>query len=110
MVKGCDRMLNSLHSMSEVEAFIANNKLSFLYVTQPNCSVCHGLLPQLQPILEPFEQIATAQLDASEVPEAAGQYGLFTAPVALLFVDGKEYFRKARFIPLQELEYEIIKV
>lgn len=103
-------MFTSLHTMTEVKQFIAQNKLAFLYVTQPNCSVCHGLLPQLEPLLEKFEKIATAQVDATEVQEAAGQFGLFTAPVALLFVDGKEYIRKARFIPLQELEHDMKRI
>lgn len=96
--------------MAHVQEFIANNELAFLYVTQPNCSVCHGLLPQLVPILEDYEQIATAQVDTTEVPEAAGQFSLFTAPVALLFVRGKEYIRKARFIPLEELESDIKRI
>lgn len=103
-------MLTPLHSMADVQHFIANNELAFLYVTQPNCSVCHGLLPQLEPILQDYERIATAQIDATAVPEAAGQFSLFTAPVALLFVDGKEYIRKARFIPLEELESEMKRI
>lgn len=108
--KGCDAMFTSLHTMTEVKQFIAQNRLAFLYVTQPNCSVCHGLLPQLEPLLEQFEKIATAQMDATEVQEAAGQFSLYTAPVALLFIDGKEYIRKARFIPLQELQYDIERI
>ena len=103
-------MFRSLHTMEEVEQFIENNQLAFLYVTQPHCSVCHGLFPQLVPILDRYRNIATAQIDATAVQEAAGQLSLFTAPVALLFVEGKEYLRKARFIPLHELEGEIAKI
>lgn len=103
-------MLNELTNMSDLENFLAQEGMNFLYVTMPNCSVCHGLLPQLYPLLEKFPQINSAQIDASEIPEAQGQLQLFTAPVALLFVDGKEYVRKARFIPLQELEYDVNKI
>ena len=45
-----------------------------------------------------------AQVDISEVPEAAGQLSIFTAPVVLLFYKGKEYSREARIIDFAKLE------
>jgi len=35
---------------------------------------------------------------------------VFTAPVALFFVNGKEYIRKARFIPVSELDRELQRI
>jgi|SRR5690625_4384577 len=102
--------MKELMSLDEVDAFIMNNELAFLYITQPNCSVCHGLKPQLIPILEQYNQLATASIDSSQIPAIAGQLNIFTVPVALLFVNGKEYFRKARFIPLAELNDELERV
>ncbi|HLR64283.1 MAG TPA: thioredoxin family protein [Pseudogracilibacillus sp.] len=103
-------MLKKLTSMQEVNEFMQQDGLQFLYVTMPNCSVCHGLLPQLEPFVERYSKINFAQLDAADIPEAQGQFQLFTAPVALLFVDGKEYIRQARFIPLQQLDEDIYKI
>ena len=43
----------------------------------------------------------------AEVPEIAGQLSLFTAPVVLLFNEGKEYARFARFIRMEELKHRL---
>ena len=47
--------------------------------------------------------IQTFQVNVSEVQEIAGQFSLFTAPVVLLFLHGKEYARFARFVQRDEL-------
>ena len=43
----------------------------------------------------------------NEIPEAAGQLSLFTAPVVILFYKNKEMHRQARIIDFEELEYRI---
>src|SRR5690625_6419165 len=81
----------SIDSIEEVEQFLQDNELAFIYITQPNCSVCHGLEPQITPLFKKYPSIEARKVDASEVPEVAGKFNVFTAPVALLFVDSKEY-------------------
>src|SRR5690625_1187108 len=85
-----------LNSLEEVNDFINQNELAFLYFTTPNCSVCHGLQPQIEEMMTHYPEISTRHIDASLVPEAAGQYSVFTAPVLLLFVEGKEYLQIGR--------------
>ncbi|MFD2751521.1 thioredoxin family protein [Virgibacillus siamensis] len=84
--------------------------LSFLYITIPNCSVCHGLKPQVQELMEKYPKIAMGSVNAQEVTEIAGMYSIFTAPVLLLFVDGKEFLREARIVHLDLLEEKIDKI
>lgn len=49
--------LHELTSMSMVETFLEQNKLSFLYISRPECSVCHAILPKLREFLNPYPQI-----------------------------------------------------
>lgn len=100
----------SLHSIEAVDQFISENDLAFLYITMPNCSVCHGLLPQIETMFEQYPQIATRTIDASEVQEIAGRLQIFTAPVLILFVEGKEYLREARIVQTAKLDEQIAKV
>ena len=100
----------SIDSIEEVEQFLQDNELAFIYITQPNCSVCHGLEPQITPLFKKYPSIEARKVDASEVPKVAGKFNVFTAPVALLFVDSKEYIRKARFIPVAALNNEIKRI
>ena len=104
------KTFRELSSLQDIEDFIQSHPLTFIYITQPNCSVCHGLEPQLVPIFEKYREIHTRKINASEVPAVAGRFQVFTAPVALFYVNGKEYIRKARFIPVSKLEREISRI
>lgn len=99
-----------LTSLEEIENLIANNQLAFLYITMPNCSVCHGLLPQIENILSNYPKIIARQVNASNVTEIAGRFNIFTAPVLLLFVNGKEYIREARFVQTELLNDKIARI
>lgn len=105
-----EKSFASLHSIGAVDQFISENDLAFLYITMPNCSVCHGLLPQIETMFEQYPQIETRTVDASEVQEIAGRLQVFTAPVLILFVEGKEYLREARIVQTARLDEQIAKV
>lgn len=96
-----------LLTIEEVDAFIAENTLSFLYISQPNCSVCHGLLPQVEQLLTKFPFIKTGHIHSNKLPAIAGHLSIFTVPVLLLFVEGKEFVREARIVHLDQLEDKI---
>ncbi|MGP4077899.1 thioredoxin family protein [Halobacillus sp. K22] len=101
--------MNSLHSLESIQSFIDRERLSLVYISQPNCSVCHSLKPQVEELLEEYPGISSIHVDASEVPEAAGQFSVFSVPAVLVFSEGKELFRKARFVPLGELNQQLVK-
>ncbi|SHG54293.1 Thioredoxin [Ornithinibacillus halophilus] len=103
-------MIEKLQSIEQVESFIHENALSFLYITRPNCSVCHGLLPQVEELMKQFPEIKLRKIDADEVEEIAGRFDIFTVPVLLLFWEGKEYIREVRIVHLDLLEEKITKI
>ncbi|MFA1820912.1 thioredoxin family protein [Virgibacillus oceani] len=87
-----------LTSIPQVDRFIAENQLTFLYISRNNCSVCHSLLPQVKELMNTFPEIKLGHILADDVEEIAGRFSVFTVPVLLLFVDGKEYVREARIV------------
>jgi thioredoxin-like negative regulator of GroEL len=60
-------------------------------------------------MLETFPRLESAYVRIDDVPELAGKFSVFTAPTLILFVEGKEMVRKARFVVMQELEADIKK-
>lgn len=102
--------LTELTSMEDIDIFIKNNELSFLFISQPNCSVCHGLLPQVQQLMEKYPEINLGYINATDVAEVAGRFSVFTAPVLLLLVNGKEYIREARIVHMHLLDEKINKI
>ncbi|WP_080145763.1 thioredoxin family protein [Marinilactibacillus piezotolerans] len=90
-------------TIEEIRTFIASNPLAFLYISRENCGVCHVVRPQVEEMLEDFPTIRTLQVSADEVPEVAGEFTVFTVPALLLFIEGKEMIREARFIVMDDL-------
>ncbi|TGB03876.1 thioredoxin family protein [Halobacillus salinus] len=102
--------MQSLHAIEEMDSFLQTETITLLYISQPNCSVCHALLPQVEELLEEYPDIQARHMDASEVPEIAGRLSVMTVPAVLVFVEGKEMFRKARFVPMGELNQQLAKL
>ena len=102
--------MEKVHSLEAIKAKLVAENLVLLYISRPNCSVCHALLPQVEGVLEDFKSVISIHADAEEIPEMAGEFSIFTVPVIIVFVDGKEMFRKARFVPIDELRSQISRL
>lgn len=105
-----ERAFKSLKTMAEIDSLIHENTLAFLYISQPNCSVCHGLLPQIEQLMEHYPKIKTVHINTDDIPEVAGKFSIFTVPVLLLFVNGKEYIREARIVHTDLLKEKLDKI
>lgn len=99
-----------LASLDEVNTFIEQNPLAFIYIARKDCGVCHALLPQVEKLLENYPHIAFGVIDAEKVKDVAGRFSVFTVPVLLFFVEGKEYFREARFVHMDILKEKMNKI
>ena len=97
-------------SIEEVREFIRENHLAFVYISREDCSVCHAVLPQVQEILEDYPSIQAIQANADQIPEVAGDFTVFSVPALLLFAEGKELIREARFVNMENLDRQFSRV
>ncbi|MFB1081738.1 thioredoxin family protein [Jeotgalibacillus sp. JSM ZJ347] len=84
--------------------------LSVLYISRDGCSVCHALLPKIQQVMEDYPEVEFGHILADEYEEVAGKLSIFTVPVVLIFSDGKELLRDARFIRVEEFRDSLDKM
>lgn len=104
-------MFKQVSNIDELNNLVQNNEMVMVYFSQPTCSVCHGLKPQVEKKLAEFtDDMLFLDVNTLEVPEVTGEYQVMTVPVMLLFIDGKEYMRKARFIRMDELYQDVKKI
>lgn len=96
----------TIDTFEQWEHIIASEPKGLLFVKTTGCSVCEGLLPQVEP-LEKNYSLPFYKVNIAEVPELAGQLSLFTAPVVIIWNDHKEIQRFARFVPMQELTFRL---
>ncbi|MBU5483780.1 thioredoxin family protein [Clostridium sp. MSJ-11] len=99
----------TLNSTEEIKDFIKENDLAFIYFSSNNCSVCHALLSKIEELLKSYPKIKMVKVEIDNVTMAAGEFSVFTLPCILMFAQGKEIIREARFISIMELEGKIQK-
>ena len=63
-----------------------------------------------QLIEETFTKAQLLVINIEKAPELTGHFSVFTLPVVLLVVDGKEYMREVRSFSVGEIEQKIDKI
>jgi thioredoxin 1 len=82
-----------------------------LYFTTPNCSVCHALKPKLKAWMEEnYPLLPFVEIDASVQKELAEHYKIYTAPVLVIKLEDKEFFRFSRAFSIGEVEQKLDRV
>lgn len=104
------KKLKELTTMQMVEEFLENHEMSFLYVSTPECSTCHAILPKLRELLDNSPLIHLGHIDVTKVGEVAEKFLILTAPIMLLIIDQKEYLREDRFVRFNILEVKLGKI
>ncbi|SUY46778.1 thiol-disulfide isomerase and thioredoxin [Clostridium putrefaciens] len=99
-----------LNSLQEIEEYIKSNDISFLYFGNETCGVCTALLPKIIEILKRYPNIKMAYIEIDDVKLAMERYSIFTIPVILLYVEGKETIREARFISVNDVEEKLKRI
>ena len=64
---------------------------------------------QLDSALAVEGNVYAVKADIAEIPEMAGHFHVLTAPAWLLFYQGKEVERMARFIPHAQMKQTLAK-
>ena len=101
--------MKKLENYEQILNKIKEEKYFLLYVSMNNCSICQIDMPKVEKIVN--EQNFTAYyIEASEIPEAVGQLSLFSAPVVILFYEGREIHRQAKIIDFEELNYRMEQI
>jgi len=95
-------------SLDELKDIIKGEMGVLLYFSGENCNVCHALRPKFKTLFDTkFPKIRQIYLDAHENPEISANFGVFSVPTMLVFLDGKEFIREGRAVSLYQLEEKL---
>ena len=99
--------MKHLKNIKDIEQTIADNRLCLFYIKAPDCGVCNVMLDKVMRLADQFPSLTSFYTDITEEPLIAGQFLDYSGPTVLLLLDGKEVYRGAQFIDLEELDYNI---
>lgn len=102
--------MENINTLNELQNFINNNTFAFLYVSSKNCSVCAPLSYKMEEILSQFPKINLRKMDLDELPEVGSTLSLFTVPMMILFIEGRETFRESRFVKINDFRDNIKRI
>ena len=66
-----------------------------------------SVLPQIRGLVEEYPGVVLGVINQSELEAIAGELNIFTVPVDLIYLEGKEMHRQGRFIDMQLFEKQL---
>jgi len=91
-------------NIQDIEKQIQSNDVIMLYFSGENCGVCTALMPKIKVAFESnFPKIKQLYISASDFPQIAAHFSIFTIPSILVYFDTKETKRESRHISVDLL-------
>ena len=98
--------MNSINT-EYIEKIIKENNIVMLYFGSESCSVCVDLKPKVEKMLKKYKKIKFVDIEVNQNLKLSRRYNIFTMPAILLYIEGKEVIREARYLSMAELESKI---
>lgn len=99
--------MEPVKTIKEMHQLIQKNDMLLVYFGSNTCGVCRDLQPKIEAMIDRYPNIRAVKVDAQNVSELTASYSIFSAPVVMLFVQGKETVREAGIISVINLEEKI---
>ena len=99
--------MRHLTTIADIEQTIEDSRLCLFFIKAPDCGVCNVMLDKVGELAETFPSLCSFYTDIIEEPLIASRFLVYSGPTVLLLMDGKEVYRGAQFIDLEELRFNI---
>lgn len=98
-----------INSNELLDNLIENEEMLLVYFGNETCSICVDMKPKVMEILNKYPKIKAVEVKIDENLQIARKHNIFTIPGILLFIDGKETIREARYISMEDIENRIYR-
>ncbi len=98
------KIMKTLTNQDQIDDLINNNFITVIVFATRTCNVCKPLKQKLSQVLKKHDKVALGEIYIDEVVESKGRFQVFTVPITLVFVDGKESKRYSAAMNIIEVE------
>ena len=102
--------MTEIQGREEMERRIREEPLVLFYLSRPACGVCTALKPKVSALAADYEGLKVFYVDLDKDESVAGQYSIFTIPGILVYVQGKEWIREARYVSIDQLQAKLDRI
>ncbi|MGM0166168.1 hypothetical protein IGI39_001125 [Enterococcus sp. AZ135] len=92
-----------MNHLTSVQESLIDETNNVVFISSATCSICHVDEPKARELAENYD-IPFHHLDIMQEPELAGFFEVLTVPAVLVYHNGKEIARQARFIDFKSME------
>ncbi|MCR1952754.1 thioredoxin family protein [Bacillus cereus] len=90
-----------------MEELIMNNPISIVYFSGSTCGACDAIKEKILYIIKDYNEIKFLEINAIENKVLASRNDIFSLPILLLFINGKETLRFGRYFDILEFKNSI---
>ena len=101
--------MRQVETKEEIQLAIKEHELLVLYFTGSACEACEVIKQKVEGILQKHPQVKGIEVNGGKHPVLATGYEVYTLPIMILFVQGKESLRLGRNLDLLEFERKIAR-
>lgn len=98
------RLVSSTEQINELKK---DHDMLLMYFGSDACGVCRDMMPKLEKMLIKYPNIKAVKINTENSLELSANHNVFTVPVIILFIQGKETLREARIMSVLNLEQKI---
>lgn len=99
--------MKEIIEIESIDKFIEDNYITLGYFSTEYCSVCKALKPKIVAIADSYKQVEMFYSGIDKNQELSGKFMVFTVPTIILFIEGKEHKRFARYVSTNEIRESI---
>lgn len=104
-------MFVDVKDLGSMQEALQEDKMAVLVFTTNDCGVCHVVKDKVGALMADLNPEAKLyHVALGQVPEASGAYMVFSAPVVLAYLEGKEVAREAGIISIGDLGGKLERV
>ena len=88
--------MKEINEKNEMMELIQKNEIAIIYFSGTSCGACDVIKQKVEEILDEYPNVKTGEINGVINKKLAAEYSIFSLPILLLFVDGKETIRLGR--------------
>ena len=106
-IGGVEEVLLKIDNREKIANLIKENKIVILYFSNKTCGACEVIGKKVEEMLQGYPEIRSFEIEGEKHVQLAAMNDVFSFPLLILFVNGKETIRVGRNVDLMELEKSI---
>ncbi|BDR63775.1 thioredoxin family protein [Clostridium tetani] len=99
--------MEELKDIKEIENKIKQNEMVLIYVWGNSCNVCHDLKLKVEEVIKAYSNIKCYDIELDKVKGVQSKFSVFTVPIILFYIKGKETLRESRYLNIREFKNNI---